>query len=386
MEALEALGILGLSITAPLKLSLPQALGLEGPLNTLWRRAPGQPWQGANTDAEALGQSLSKLDPGPVLLLGGGGVGRTSREVLEAAGRPVLQVSRQAPLHPAAVAAFAPVGVVQATSLGMAPEDPAAFPGAAGRPPSPAPAGPWSGSTRRTPPSRPGPARPGWIWCRVPPFSTPRPKPRAAGSSMTVLEQADSRQLIRQLIACLPMDLLLVEDKDSFRRLLIQALEGSAWSVRAVADPQEALRALEAAPSQVLVTDLRLPGMSGLELIRRARQLHPTLRVVLMSAFGEPRDIVEAMRLGAEDFLPKPFDLDVFLALLDRLRALVGAPPPDPAEPWIAHSAPMQALDQALRRAAGTDAAGAVPGRTGGRKGPLLPGASTPCGILARPT
>src|SRR5512133_1819214 len=165
------------------------------------------------------------------------------------------------------------------------------------------------------------------------------------------------------------MDLLLVEDKDSFRRLLIQALEGSAWTVRAVADPQEALRALEAAPSQVLVTDLRLPGMSGLELIRRARQLHPTLRVVLMSAFGEPRDIVAAMRLGAEDFLPKPFDLDAFLALLDRLRALVGAPPPDPAEPWIAHSAPMQALDQALRRAAGTTLPVLFVGEHGAGKG-----------------
>ena len=165
------------------------------------------------------------------------------------------------------------------------------------------------------------------------------------------------------------MDLLLVEDKDSFRRLLTQALEGSDWSVRAVADPQEALRALEAAPSQVLVTDLRLPGMSGLELIRRARRLHPTLRVVLMSAFGEPRDIVEAMRLGAEDFLPKPFDLEVFLALLDRMRALVGAPPPDPAEPWIAHSAPMQALDQALRRAAGTDLPVLFQGEPGAGKG-----------------
>ncbi len=148
------------------------------------------------------------------------------------------------------------------------------------------------------------------------------------------------------------MDLLLVEDKDSFRRLLSQALAGSIWQVEAVADPQAALRALEARPFQVLVTDLRLPGMSGLELIRRARRLHPSLRVVLMSAFGEPKDIVEAMRLGADDFLPKPFDLDAFLALLDRLRALVGAPPPDPAEPWIAHSAAMQALDAALRQAA----------------------------------
>jgi shikimate 5-dehydrogenase len=127
-EALEALGILGLSITAPLKLSLPRALGMVGPLNTLWRRAPGDPWQGANTDAEALGQSLSQLVPGPVLLLGGGGVGRTSRAVLEVAGRPVLQASRQAPLSPAAVASFAPTGVVQATSLGMAADDPAPFP------------------------------------------------------------------------------------------------------------------------------------------------------------------------------------------------------------------------------------------------------------------
>ncbi|HJV38221.1 MAG TPA: type I 3-dehydroquinate dehydratase [Geothrix sp.] len=127
-EALEALGILGLSITAPLKLSLPRALGLEGPLNTLWRRGPDGPWSGANTDAEALGQALSHLAPGPVLLLGGGGVGRTSRQVLEVAGRPVLQASRKAPASPAAVAAFAPVGVVQATSLGMKADDPAPFP------------------------------------------------------------------------------------------------------------------------------------------------------------------------------------------------------------------------------------------------------------------
>ncbi len=148
------------------------------------------------------------------------------------------------------------------------------------------------------------------------------------------------------------MDLLLVEDKDSFRRLLTRALEGSLWTVRAVADPQEALRALEAEPFHALVTDLRLPGMSGLELIRRARRLRPELRVVLMSAFGEPKDIVEAMRLGADDFLPKPFDLDAFLAMLDRLCALVGAPPPDPAEPWIAHSPAMQALEAALRQAA----------------------------------
>ncbi|MDP1831488.1 MAG: type I 3-dehydroquinate dehydratase [Geothrix sp.] len=128
-EALESLGILGLSLTAPLKLSLPEALGLKGPLNTLWRRSPADPWRGANTDAEALGQSLSHLEPGPVLLLGEGGVARTSHAVLTAAGRTVLQASRRSPVTAASVAAFGPVGLVQATSLGMAADDPAPFPG-----------------------------------------------------------------------------------------------------------------------------------------------------------------------------------------------------------------------------------------------------------------
>ncbi len=148
------------------------------------------------------------------------------------------------------------------------------------------------------------------------------------------------------------MRLLLVEDKDSFRRLLVQALADSPWEVSAFGDPREGLAALEAGSFDVLVTDLRLPTFSGLELIQRAKRLQPALRVVLMSAFGEPKDIVEAMRLGADDFLPKPFDLDIFTALLDRLRALVGAPPPDPAEPWVARSSVMRILEQGLQAAA----------------------------------
>ena len=150
------------------------------------------------------------------------------------------------------------------------------------------------------------------------------------------------------------MRLLLVEDKDSFRRLLVQALAGGAWEVTAVGDPREALAALAAAPFDVLVTDLRLPGMSGLELLKAAKRAQPALRALLMSAFGEPKDIVEAIRWGADDFLPKPFDLDVFGEVLERLRALGEAPPPDPREPWIVHAPAMAALERALARAAET--------------------------------
>jgi 3-dehydroquinate dehydratase/shikimate dehydrogenase len=126
--ALEALEVVGASLTAPLKESLPARLGLEGPLNTLWRRRPGEPWQGANTDAIALDAALEGLRPGPVLLLGDGGVAETTRRVLQRRGWPCLRASRRAPLDPDAVSRFAPVGVVQATRLGMDPGDPLPFP------------------------------------------------------------------------------------------------------------------------------------------------------------------------------------------------------------------------------------------------------------------
>ncbi len=164
------------------------------------------------------------------------------------------------------------------------------------------------------------------------------------------------------------MRLILVEDKDSFRKLLTQALKESPWNIRATGSPLEALTWIEGEGAEVMVTDLRLPGISGLELIRRAKRARPGLRVVLMSAFGEPKDIVEAMRLGADDFLPKPFDMDIFLALMDRLRALVGAPPPDPREPWVALSPAMRMLDSNLRTAADSEAPALFHGPRGSGK------------------
>jgi 3-dehydroquinate dehydratase type I len=127
-EALEVLDLVGASLTAPLKESLPALLGLPGPLNTLWRRRPGEPWQGANTDLLALDAALEPLAPGPVLLLGDGGVAETSRRVLERRGWPCLQVSRKRSANLDELRGFGPVGVIQATRLGMDPADPLPFP------------------------------------------------------------------------------------------------------------------------------------------------------------------------------------------------------------------------------------------------------------------
>jgi shikimate 5-dehydrogenase len=126
--ALEALEILGASLTTPLKETLPPRLGLAGPLNTLSRRRPGEPWHGANTDFIALDAALEGLAAGPVLVLGEGGVAETTRQVLRGRGWPCLLASRRSPLEPEAVRGFAPVGVIQATRLGMDPGDPLPFP------------------------------------------------------------------------------------------------------------------------------------------------------------------------------------------------------------------------------------------------------------------
>jgi DNA-binding NtrC family response regulator len=150
------------------------------------------------------------------------------------------------------------------------------------------------------------------------------------------------------------MRLLLVEDKDSFRRLLLKALEETTWEVSGAADPLEALKVLEKSKIDVLVTDLRLPGMSGLELLKRARRFNPSMRIILMSAFGEAPDIVEALHSGADDFLPKPFDLDIFLNRLEKLRSMLLAPPPQQQEPWVVASESMQAVEKELRAVAET--------------------------------
>ncbi len=128
-EAVEAFGALAIpaaSITAPLKETLPKALGLDRPLNTIWREEGA--WRGANTDADALRSALASKAKGPVLLLGSGGVAEASRKVLEELGRKVIQVSRSARLTPEDIHRAAPIGVIQATSLGMIPGDPMPFP------------------------------------------------------------------------------------------------------------------------------------------------------------------------------------------------------------------------------------------------------------------
>jgi DNA-binding NtrC family response regulator len=114
---------------------------------------------------------------------------------------------------------------------------------------------------------------------------------------------------------------LVVEDRDSLRRMLARALAGEGHLVSAADDLPAALARLADAESLDLVlTDLRLPSGSGLEVLAEARRRRSDLPVVVLTAFGTVPGAVEAMKLGAAEFLEKPVDLDALFALV---RALV---------------------------------------------------------------
>ncbi|HWN02003.1 MAG TPA: sigma-54 dependent transcriptional regulator, partial [Candidatus Dormibacteraeota bacterium] len=112
--------------------------------------------------------------------------------------------------------------------------------------------------------------------------------------------------------------LLLVEDDEVFLRPLLRTLELKGYEVLPVQSGEEALEAVKAEDVDLVLTDRRLPGMDGVELVRQIKTEHPDLAVVVMTAYGTIESAVEAMRLGAEDYLVKPFEAAELLLVIRR--------------------------------------------------------------------
>lgn len=104
--------------------------------------------------------------------------------------------------------------------------------------------------------------------------------------------------------------ILVVEDNAALREAVVEVLEGERHQVRGVASAEEALAGVEHEMPELVVTDLRLPGQSGLELLKILKGRDPFLEVMLFTAYGSVEVAVEAMRAGAFDFLTKPVRLD----------------------------------------------------------------------------
>lgn len=120
---------------------------------------------------------------------------------------------------------------------------------------------------------------------------------------------------------------LVVDDQRSPRRSLGLLLNNAGMQAGEAASGPEALAALETDHYDIIVTDLRMDGMSGIDLLRTVKSRHPGLPVILITAYGSIESAVEAMRLGAYDYLTKPFDEDEMLEKIQQAHALAEAGP-----------------------------------------------------------
>jgi len=112
--------------------------------------------------------------------------------------------------------------------------------------------------------------------------------------------------------------ILIVDDNEVFRLPLQRALEAAGFEVVAVPRPEDALAVLDGRTVDLLLTDHRLPGMNGVQLLTRIKATHPAVAIVVMTAYGTIESAVEARRHGADDYLVKPFEVPDLLRALHR--------------------------------------------------------------------
>jgi two-component system NtrC family response regulator len=173
-----------------------------------------------------------------------------------------------------------------------------------------------------------------------------------------------------------PVSILLVDDDESLRRVVEYQLGEAGFSVTTAASAEEALGVLHGKTFRLLVTDVLMPGMSGLDLLDRVRVLRPDTVVVVITAHGDVATAVRAMKLGAFDFLEKPFPRERLLVAVRRalefvelrdenrqLRAMVEEH--GTFENIVGSSSALRAVLSDLKRAAATDAAVLLLGETG---------------------
>ena len=121
--------------------------------------------------------------------------------------------------------------------------------------------------------------------------------------------------------------ILIVDDDSGQRSLLTSFLRGQGFETCPVASGEEALAALQAQDFNMMISDVRMPGISGLETLRRARQQQAVLPVLLVTAFADIREAVGAMRDGAVNYLAKPIDLDELLANVQQATGITRKQP-----------------------------------------------------------
>lgn len=122
-----------------------------------------------------------------------------------------------------------------------------------------------------------------------------------------------------------PAKILVVDDEEELRLAVVKTLQRAGYEVSSAAGGAEALEKLSAGAVDLVVSDFLMPEMDGVELLRRVGQTRSPVRFIIVTGHGTIEKAVEAMRLGATDFLEKPLNR---AALLDAVSKALGRAPP----------------------------------------------------------
>jgi len=176
--------------------------------------------------------------------------------------------------------------------------------------------------------------------------------------------------------------ILVVDDQETNRVTLERILRRENWAVQQAQDGQAALEKVRENPPDVIVTDLKMPGMNGLELLKAVRTLYPDTEVILMTAYGTVETAVDAMKVGAYDYVTKPLKRSEIVSAVrkalekkdlvqenKKLRAQL-----EGQRNIIGTSAPMRHLLEEVNQVAPSDASVLLVGESGTGKGLIAQG------------
>jgi DNA-binding NtrC family response regulator len=112
---------------------------------------------------------------------------------------------------------------------------------------------------------------------------------------------------------------LVVDDEEALRIVLSAELEGEGYQIASAADGQEAINILATKEFDLILLDIKMPNVDGFEVLKYVKEHCPKTKVVMLTGFADLKNAIESKKLGAEDFVSKPYDLVDLLTTVERV-------------------------------------------------------------------
>ena len=113
--------------------------------------------------------------------------------------------------------------------------------------------------------------------------------------------------------------ILIVDDEEGLREGLSKLLEGEGYAVLSAETGEEALQVLQQSHIDLVLTDMRMPGMDGIELLKKIRERHGDLGVIILTGYGQIESYIEAMNFGAIEYVSKPFKVNELKFIVNKV-------------------------------------------------------------------